>query len=182
MSVFDFIAKLIGFRPRLREEAGHLLRREEQAQASDFVQDVLVVALKRAKLLKTLTPEKTYAWLRTSLINTIRHARRDRQRLKRDQSRECRLDDAAAELLIDGEPSPLEEAEETELTERVDRALAELNDRQRMAVILTFYAHWTRKEISAHLKCDEFFVSGLLRRALKTLSQSGIITPDDLKK
>ena len=95
------------------------------------------------------------AWLRGILINLIRTATRRHRFGKRDARREGPADSVAVEA-IDSASSPSQIASRQEERERVRKALARLNDRDRQVLLwreeqgLTFEDIGTRLQISTN--------------------------------
>jgi RNA polymerase sigma-70 factor (ECF subfamily) len=78
-------------------------------------------------------------------------------------------DDEAPTLQADDATSPSEHAERDELSCRVRAAVAQLPNRQRMALILQHYEGLSYDEIARAMRCSRGTADGLLSRARASL-------------
>src|SRR5262249_58714598 len=85
----------------------------------------------------------------------------------------CRL----ADWLAADDTPPGRRLEDGERRERLLRAVAELPDREREALILQRWHGWKLAEIAAHLGCTAGAVAGLHARALARLREQ---LPDEM--
>ncbi len=149
--------------PGTRAELEDLYRREydgmvrlatllvgHTGQAEELVQDCFV-------RLSTLlsgggAPDRPGAYLRTMVVNACRSAQR------------------RARLEATRRPDPRPEAEPTAAEELRD-ALAQLNERQRAAIVLKYYADWSEADIAQALGCRPGTVKSLTHRALARLRE-----------
>jgi len=131
--------------PRLRRWAHGRLptSARELLDTDDLVQVTLVRALAHIGDFEPRHEGAFMAYLRRILLNQIRDELR---RLRRAPGR-ADLD----ESLVDGSPTPLEEAIGRSTFERYERALAELQPEQREAVILRIEMGYTFEEIAEAL-------------------------------
>src|SRR5215207_7890476 len=106
----EFDDRLAECRRRLVTFARRRLPRSDPGLASDYVQDALVEAHLRADLVRALTPEQTYGWLRCVLNRKMANASRARGQAKRNRNRERELNDLAAESVTDPAASPVDTA------------------------------------------------------------------------
>jgi RNA polymerase sigma-70 factor (subfamily 1) len=143
---------------------------------SDIIQNTLLEAFQDLERIQALDAAGRKRWLRRMLVNNLlqeiarwRTGRRDyrleeRLQAAADES-SCRL-----ESWLAGEDTPpgarLEQQEEAlQLLE----GLAQLDPRQREALILQRYHGWTLAQIAEHLGCTIGAVAGLHARGLKEL-------------
>ena len=126
------------YRRQLIEFVRRRLSREDQDEASDFVQEALLEAQERAELLRALTPKQTLAWLVSVLRFKVANAHRTRQRRNRLGNVGQMSEPEAAADMVDRSPSPADLAERNERVRRITKALGELTDGQRLAIVLAF--------------------------------------------
>ncbi len=131
--------------PRLRRWAHGRLPRNarELLDTDDLVQVTLVRALSHLGDFEPRHEGAFMAYLRRILLNQIRDELR---RLRRAPGK-VELD----ESVVDGSPSPLDQAIGRSTFERYERALAELQPEQREAVILRIEMGYTFEEIAEAL-------------------------------
>ena len=154
-----------------RARVGGRLR--AKLDASDIVQQTLLEAHRDRAQLRGDDPA---AWLRKILARKIANAARDLGRARRDAGRErsleAALDESSARLeafLAADESSPSLKARRNERVGLLARALAELPDDQREAVVLRHLQGRSLAEISAELNRTPAAVAGLLHRGLDRL-------------
>jgi RNA polymerase sigma-70 factor (ECF subfamily) len=154
--------------PRLRGKFG----------LSDIIQNTLLEAYRDLERIQDLGEADRKRWLRRMLMNNLlqeidrwRTGRRD-VRLERSleaaaYESSCRL----REGLAAEDSSPSERLLEQERDAQLLEALAKLDSRQREALILQHYHHWTLAQVAEHLGCTTGAVAGLHARGLKALSR-----------
>jgi RNA polymerase sigma-70 factor (ECF subfamily) len=142
-------------------------------EASDIVQQTLLEAHRDRHGFRGGDPA---AWLRRILARNLANAARDLGRARRDVARErsleAALDASSARLeafLAADQSSPSARAQRNEQLLRLSRALAELPDDQRQAVILRHLEGRPLAEISAEMERTPAAVAGLLHRGLARL-------------
>lgn len=171
-------AKLAAYYPRLLDYARRHLRLGEAAD--DIVHEALVVVLEHPERVPAFPPEQLYAWLRGVVQNVVRNKHHAAERLKRDRRRECRLQEAAEEVLIDAWPSPAAEVVEAERDDRVVDALGRIASTERLSVVLHCMGGWTQARIGETLGLDRSTVAKRIDRGLRQLKKDGLLSPDDL--
>lgn len=110
------------------------------ADTDDLVQITLIKALKRVEEFEPRREGAFLAYLRTILRNQI--VDQVRQAGRRPTAEELHAD------LAENRPSPLEEAIGKETLEAYERALDQLEPRQREALILRLELGWTHQEVA----------------------------------
>lgn len=140
---------------------------------SDVVQQTLLEAHRDRGQLRGDDPAP---WLRKILARKIANAARDLGRARRDAGRERSLEAALADssarleaFLAADESSPSLKARRNERVAILARALAELPDDQREAVVLRHLQGRPLAEIGAELGRTPAAVAGLLHRGLDRL-------------
>jgi RNA polymerase sigma-70 factor (ECF subfamily) len=140
---------------------------------SDIVQQTLLEAHRDRAQLRGDDPA---AWLRKILARNIAGAARDLGRARRDPARErsleAALDESSARLeafLAADESSPSVRARRNERVVLLARALAELPEDQRRAVVARHLQGRPLAEISAEMGRTGAAVAGLLHRGLDRL-------------
>jgi RNA polymerase sigma-70 factor (ECF subfamily) len=144
--------------------------------ASDVVQQTLLEACQDLDRSRGWNPAQQAAWLRRILLRNLANAVRDLGRACRDVGRERSLEAAAADSsaqlekwLAAEEASPSDHAERNEQAVRLARALAQLPEAQREAVVLRHLQGWPLADISRQLGRSAAAVAGLLHRGLDQL-------------
>lgn len=125
----------------------------DQHDAEELVQDTFLELQQRWR--SVLNPD---AYLRTALIHAAR--RKGRQRTNRRRIIDENLPDV-------GRPSSAIDWVDNYLTD----ALAKLPERNRIAVVLAYYAELTSTEIAEALDCRPSTARSLVRRGLKRLQE-----------
>jgi RNA polymerase sigma-70 factor (sigma-E family) len=123
--------------------------------AEDLLQDAFVKLVGRLRHLRQ--PDAFEAYLRRTIVNLSnnRFRRRALERTQVEREKRVRGDDAA-------EPDvPLEQD--------MRRALLELPQRQRAAIVLRFYEDLSEREIAELLRCRPATVRSLVFRAVRVL-------------
>lgn len=172
--------KLEALRPFLRlvasaEISPHIRRRVEP---SDVVQQTMMEAFTRRQQFAGATERELADWLRRMLQHNIHDAVRGLRRKKRDIARERTLatgpDDSQgvceADLRISG-TTPSQRMIATEELLRMSRAIDQLPEDQREAVILHHLHGMTLAQLAEHFQRHPSAVAGLLHRGLKKLRE-----------
>jgi RNA polymerase sigma-70 factor (ECF subfamily) len=153
-------------------------RLQSKISRSDVVAKTLVEAWKDLDRILALDVEGRKRWLRRMLLNNLREEIDRYLTDKRNVHRELSLDAAAAESscridksLAADDASPSDQLAQQELELQIVEALAQLDVRQRKALILQKYHRWTLAEIAEHLGCTTGAVAGLHAAGLKKLRQ-----------
>ena len=147
-----------------------------KVDASDVVQQTLVQAIRGLEGFRGKTEAEMAGWLRQILARQLANLARDQARGKRDVSREqsleAALDESASRvtaLLADGASSPSQKAVRNEEVLRMTRALAELPEAQREAIVLHHLEQRSLTEVSVELDRSTAAVAGLIKRGLRQL-------------
>jgi RNA polymerase sigma-70 factor (ECF subfamily) len=158
--------------PRLRSKFG----------LSDVVQETLLEAYRDLERIRALDPDSRKRWLRRMLVNnlleTVERWRAGRRDARLEQSLEAAAQESSCRLrnwLVAEDTSPSERAAGEEEALRLLEALAQLDVRQREALIQQKYHGRTLAEIAEHLGCTVGAVAGLQARGLERLRR---ILPD----
>jgi len=146
--------------------------------ASDLVQQTILLAHARRSQFRGATEAEWRGWLRTILANALSAAAREFETAARDLRRERSLEAALEEssaglegLLAADQSSPSEGAARGEDLLRLARALRKLPDDQRRAVELHHLKGLTVAEVAAAVGRTRPAVVGLLFRGLKRLRE-----------
>jgi RNA polymerase sigma-70 factor (ECF subfamily) len=142
--------------------------------ASDVVQQSLLVAHAQRDQFRGQTSAELVGWLRRILAGTLVDQLRAQGRGKRDYRRECSLDDPLADVeawLAAEQSSPSAAAQRHEEGVRLAHALAQLPDGQREAVTLRYLHGATLDNIAEQLNRSPVAVAGLLKRGLAKLRE-----------
>jgi RNA polymerase sigma-70 factor, ECF subfamily len=145
---------------------------------SDLVQQTLLRAHQAFDQFRGRSPAELAAWLRQILARTLANAMRDHGRGRRDvaleRSLERSVEESSARLeawLAAEQSSPSQHAERNEQVMLVMKALAELPDAQREALLLKHCQGWSLAEIGRHLDRSPTAVASLLQRGLRQLRE-----------
>jgi RNA polymerase sigma-70 factor (ECF subfamily) len=176
----EFEKRVAEYRRQLIEFVRRRLPRSDREKGSDFVQDTLLEAHERAEMLRALTPKQTLAWMVAVLKFKMANASRTRERHNRLQANQRGTGERFSERLLDRSPAPGAVAERNERMRRIKKALAELTDAQRLAIVLRFYAGWTLDEIAHQTGGTRASVFNRIKRGLSHLENSGEFTLADL--
>lgn len=151
---------------------------------SDLVQQTFLKAYEAREQFRGSTTAERAAWLRQILARTMANAVRDYGRARRDVALERSLQHALNESssrleqwLAGGSATPAELAQRNEQALRLARALEELPEDQREALLLKHCEGWTVAAIAEHLGRSRASVASLLRRGLKALRER--LPPED---
>jgi RNA polymerase sigma-70 factor, ECF subfamily len=143
----------------------------DRAEAEDLVQETFFNAYKAAARYR---PEARFStWLyriATNLALNALTARRRRPRVSLDA--EENSTPQASRIRADDKDAPDRQLERRELAEAVERALAQLPERQRTAVALHRFEGFSYEEIAEAMSCSVDAVDSLLRRAKTALKQA----------
>lgn len=146
---------------------------------SDIVQQTMIEAHQARESFRGEGPAAQAAWLRQILARNLANAVRDLTREKRDVARErslqADLDESASRLegwLAAEQSSPSQQAERHERALLLARAIAELPEQQREAVVLRHFQGCSLTQIAEELKTTTAAVTGLLHRGLKNLRRA----------
>lgn len=159
------------YQRRLVAVMHHLVGHADEAE--DLAQEVF---LRVYRTRKKYTPKAKFAtWLFTIANNLALNALRDR---KRKPSVPLQVPDPAlsgpwpTEHLADRrDPPPAHQMQQTELTDVIRKAIEDLNDRQRMAVVLNKFEDMNYVEIAEVMGLTTKAVKSLLSRARARLRE-----------
>jgi RNA polymerase sigma-70 factor, ECF subfamily len=145
---------------------------------SDVVQSTLLKAHRAIGQFHGETAAELAGWLRRILVRTLANAARDHGRGRRDvaleHSLERLVEESSARLdawLVAEQSSPSQRAERNEQSMLLLRALTELPEAQRQALLLKHCQGWTLAEIGRHLNRSPTAVASLLQRGLRQLRE-----------
>jgi RNA polymerase sigma-70 factor (ECF subfamily) len=167
--------ELESFRAYLRVLAAARLdpRLQARLDPSDLVQQTLLEAHQGRSAFRGTTRREMAGWLRRilarNLANAVRDLRRQCRDVQREQSLDALLRDSSVRLeawLADEESPPDVHAEQREELDRLARAIAELPDGQREAVLLRYFRGLSLADVARHLGRSAPAVAGLLQRGL----------------
>ena len=139
------------------------------SDAEDIAQQVFVRLWKSAKRYKPTAKFTTYLF--TITRNLVFNETRKRQRRK-EHSLEEQEDDWHRQIPEDSTARPDGQLLQAELQRAVDLAIAELPEKQRLAVVLRRYEHMPYEEIAQILELSVSAVKSQLFRARTTLRES----------
>jgi len=166
---------------RLLAELGlnHYRQYRRKIDPSDLVQETLLKAYQAIDSFRGRGDVTIAAWLRQimarHLSNTVRDLKSSKRDLRREQSFDALLEESSMKLEAFSqsvEPSPSVNFSNHETLLRVARALSDLPDEQREALILKHWQGLSLAEVSTQLNKSPDSVAGLLRRGLKSLRES----------
>jgi RNA polymerase sigma-70 factor (ECF subfamily) len=153
-------------------------RLRQKLDASDVVQQTLLEAHQQQEQFRGESGAQKAAWLRQILARNLADALRGFRRGKRDLAREGSLHEAlehsSARLeawLAAESASPSQQAQQHERSLWLARALAQLPESQREALVLQHWHGWTLAQIGQHMDRTPAAVAGLLKRGLKALRE-----------
>ena len=168
------------FRSYLRLMANMQIDRRVRSKvdASDIVQQTMLQAHKAREQFRGENDAQRAAWLRQILVRNLHHATRDMTRDKRDVRREQSMQAAAEQssmrlerLLSNDESTPSMKVQRGENLLQMARAIEELPEAQREALILHYLEQKTMQEIAEELGKTRGAVAGLVRRGLAALRE-----------
>jgi RNA polymerase sigma-70 factor, ECF subfamily len=153
-------------------------RLRSRVSPSDIVQNTLMEALPDLERLRALDDADRKRLLRRMYVNNLLQEIERHLAGRRDARLERSLEGAAEESvcrlrdwLAVEDSSPRDRLMRQEEALRLLEALANLDPRQREAIILQKYHRWTLAQIAEHLNCTAGAVAGLHARGLKKLRQ-----------
>jgi len=139
------------------------------SDAEDIAQQVFIRLWKSAPRYQPKAKFTTYLY--TIMRNLVFNESRRRNR-KKEQSIEAREDDFHLQTADDQTPTPADAALHEELQKAVDQAIADLPEKQRLAVILRRYEGLPYEEIAQVLGLSISAVKSQLFRARNVLRES----------
>jgi RNA polymerase sigma-70 factor, ECF subfamily len=152
--------------PRLRSKFG----------LSDVVQNTLLEALRDLKRIQALDAVDRKRWLRRMLVNNllqeVERWRAGRRNYRLEQPLQAAAEESSCRLqswLVAEDTAPSGRLANEEKSLRLLEALAQLDPRQREALILQKYHGYTLARIAEHLGCTTGAVAGLHARGLQNL-------------
>jgi RNA polymerase sigma-70 factor (ECF subfamily) len=147
-----------------------------QLDLSGIVQQTLLEAHQARGQFARLEPGARAAWLRRILANNLADELRRRATAKRDAARERSLEAGLADssarlanLLAADQSSPSARLRRDEQAVALARALAEVPEAQREAIVLQHWHGWPLAAIAEHLGRTRAAVAGLIKRGLRQL-------------
>lgn len=150
-------------------------RLQHKIDASDLVQQTLMLAHAKKIQFRGNTEEEQLAWLKKILANNLLDAIRSLRRAKRDIRREVSIEAMEQtsvrinDWLVAESSSPSQQMVQHDEAIRLSDALNRLPDSQREAITLKHWHGWTLQEIANHMGRSHEAVAGLLKRGLRTL-------------
>lgn len=169
------------FRPYLKVLAQTRFQTKFQSKldASDIVQQTMLNAYQSWEQFRGKSDAELAGWLRQILANLIIRNTRDMGRGKRDVQRERSIDAELQQssmqlgkLLADpGQGTPSQMVMKEERAAELARALMELPDDQREAILGKYWHGQSSAEIGEQLQRSPEAVAGLLYRGLKKLRE-----------
>lgn len=175
----DLVAMVFNFRPSLKAIAATLLpdHLKSRVDDSDLVQETLLKAVANADQIKATYPEQLEAWLKETLINSVRDCIKFHNRQQRSVSREQFL---PLETVRSTDPSASEQVRKAEANEIVLQAVMELSDDYRTVLLLRQQMDLTFPEIGERMQRTPEAVRMLWARALVALGEK-LKTVKDVK-
>jgi RNA polymerase sigma-70 factor (ECF subfamily) len=153
-------------------------RLKRRFDSSDLVQQSLLKAHQNRDQFEGPDEPKLLRWLHAILLNTARDRLREEQAAKRDLGLEVSLEGAAADSsacldkwLAADQSSPEQQAQRRELLLAVMRAVEQLPDEQREAVLAYYVADAPHGVIAARMGRTPKAVAMLIYRGLTTLRE-----------
>jgi RNA polymerase sigma-70 factor, ECF subfamily len=145
---------------------------------SDLVQETFLEAQRHLHAFRGQTRAELYGWLRKILECQAVDARRAYMATeKRDARREVAIETLQAglngggEILISGSPSPSHHAARSELAQSLDKALAQLPEHYRQAVMWRHHDQLAWDEIGRRMGCTADAARKVWSRAMLQLRQ-----------
>ncbi|MGH8981178.1 MAG: SigE family RNA polymerase sigma factor [Acidimicrobiales bacterium] len=132
----------------------------DRAQAEEVVQEAFLDTFAGWRRIRR--PEAAGAYLRTAVVNRCRS--RSRRRMTEERGNRT-------VWATDGQVDPVSEPERRAETLAVWRAVQDLPDRQREAVVLRYYADLTEAQVAAALSCSVGTVKSQLFKARASLGR-----------
>jgi RNA polymerase sigma-70 factor (ECF subfamily) len=151
-------------------------RLQGKVDLSGVVQQTLLEAHQALPRFRAQDPGQKATWLRRILTNNLADEVRKLDTGKRKRARERSLEAALQqsssrleEWLVADQSSPSQQAERHEQALRLAKALAQLPEAQREALVLQYWHGWTLMQIAEHLGRSHAAVAGLIKRGLQQL-------------
>ena len=151
-------------------------RLRSKEDAADLVQMTMLEAHRDLPNYRGSTEGELVAWLKTiltrNLLNLARHYGAQKCDIRREQPFASQFEQSSVRLdrfLASEQSTPSQKAVRRERAEQLSRALAELLEDERTAVVMKHFHDCSLAEIAAHLGRTKEAVGGLLRRGLKKL-------------
>ena len=138
----------------------------DRASAEDIAQEVFLRVFKNAKEYQPLSSFKT--WLFKIATNLCLNELRD-SKIHRNTIDIFELNEAGFVALAEKRPSPVRELENRELSFTLKKALKNLPEKQRVALLIHKYSGFTYLEISQMMGCSMSAVESLIHRARQSL-------------
>lgn len=166
----DITAMVFRYRPSLKALAASLLPEDLKSRVddSDLVQETLLKAVAQADQIRATCPQQLEAWLRETLINSIRDCIRYHGRQQRAVTREQFL---PLESLRSTDPSASEQIRKQETRERVLQMVRELPEDYQTVLLLRQQMDLTFPEIGERMQRSPDAVRMLWGRALVALGE-----------
>jgi RNA polymerase sigma-70 factor (ECF subfamily) len=164
----DIAAVVFSFRPSLKAIAAGLLpdHLKSRVDDSDLVQETLLKAVAQADQIRATQPEQLEAWLKETLVNSVRDCIKFHSRQQRSVSKEQFL---PLESLRSTDPSASEQVRKAETNEIVLQAVMGLPDDYRTLLLLRQQMDLTFPEIGERMQRTPEAVRMLWARALVAL-------------
>lgn len=152
---------------------------QSKLDTSDIVQQTMLQAYQSFEQFSGKTEAELAGWLRQILANIIARSIRDLGRGKRDVQRERSIDAELQQssmrlggiLADNGQATPSQNVMRDEMAAKLARALMELPDDQRHAILGKYWQSLSSAEIGVQLDRSAEAVAGLLYRGLKRLRE-----------
>ena len=143
----------------------------DTATAEDLAQEVFLRVYRARKQYSPSAKFTTWMFRIASnlALNSLRDGRHRQMEISMDQPVEIGDDEAPAWEVADRRPGVEQELIARDRAARIQRAVAELPEKQRAAVLLHKYQELDYDEIARILECSEAALKSLLFRAYETL-------------
>lgn len=164
----DIAAMVFSYRPSLKAIAASLLPEHLKSRVddSDLVQDTLLKAVTNADQIRATHPEQLEAWLKETLVNSVRDCIKFHSRQQRSVSKEQFL---PLETVRSTDLSASEQISKAETNEIVLQAVMGLADDYRTVLLLRQQMDLTFPEIGERMQRTPEAVRMLWARALVAL-------------
>jgi len=168
LAPLDIAAMVFSYRPSLKAIAAGLLpdHLKSRVDDSDLVQETLLKAVAQADQIRATYPEQLEAWLKETLVNSVRDCIKFHSRQQRSVSKEQFL---PLESVRSTDPSASEQVRRAETREIVLNAVTELPDDYRTVLLLRQQMDLTFPEIGERMQRSPEAVRMLWARALVAL-------------
>jgi len=168
-----FASLMASYQHRVLSLLCHML--EDRELAEDLAQDVFLRVYRARKRYEPRAKFST--WLFTIVNNVALNARRSRSRRREvpfapASSDASRLNATEQLIAASSGQIPVRRLETAEKLDRVRQALAELNERQRIAVLLSKFEEMSYSEIGAVMGMTPMAIKSLLSRARENLRKT----------